>query len=122
MANRKSIRSAVSTHSELPKLTREHRVANEAVSAVSFLFAKAGAIGEQIRNDYGEDLFLLTNLKDRVDSFRIWVQVKAVFLSENSKREYSHRFEIRHLIRWTYQIDPTIICVYDIKSQKNFQA
>jgi hypothetical protein len=99
VTRRKNARATVSPRSELPKLTREHRIANEAVNAVSFLFAKAGAIGEQIRNDYGEDLFLLTNLNDHVDSFRIWVQVKGASLSKTSKGRYSHRFEIRHLIR-----------------------
>jgi hypothetical protein len=89
-----------------------HLLAEKAVIAISGILNQAGALSEQIRNDYGEDLLVQTHLNNYADNFRLLIQVKGA-TSKKGSRTIALRFKIDHLLRWISQSEPILVCVYD---------
>jgi len=101
----------------MSKLPTEHRFGNRAASAVRLIFATAGIVLEEIKNDYGEDFFSISHLEDEVDPFRIWIQVKGRTLTRNKNRNFSLRLPVEQLRRWAAQIEPILLCVFDSETE-----
>lgn len=102
----------------MTKIAPSHLLSARAVLAVSSLLNRVGALSEQIRNDYGEDLIVQTSVGTKVDPFRILVQVKGAKLSRRANGKYYFRFDIDHLRRWVSHADPVIVCIFDSESEK----
>lgn len=90
-----------------------HLKGNLAVSSLRQNLAQIGILADEIKNDYGEDLILQTNLENIADSFAIRIQVKYTEFTKNRKGNYSVRFSIDHLWRWISHADPVFVCLYD---------
>jgi hypothetical protein len=90
-----------------------HLKGNLAVSSLKHNLAQIGILADEIKNDYGEDLILQTNLENVADSFAIRVQVKYITFKKNRRGLYSASFSIDHLWRWISHSDPVFICLYD---------
>jgi len=95
------------------KLTANHRLADRAVLEVCRVLNDCGAMAERIRNDYGEDLVVQSQLNDEAHNFRILIKVKGTLLKENSDGFYRVMVSIEHLWRWITNSDPVILCIYD---------
>ena len=54
----------------MTRVVPSHRLAQRAVLAVCTVLDSAGALTETVKNDYGEDLFVQTQLRDVADSFQ----------------------------------------------------
>ena len=100
-------------------ISPSHRLANKAVLAVCEVLDRAGALAEQIRNDYGEDLLVQTQLANSADGFHLLIQVKGRFLKFKGGR-FSLQFEVKHLQRWATHIQPVLVCVFDAVTKKVF--
>jgi hypothetical protein len=105
----------------MTKIPPSHLLANRAVLAVSTVLGEAGALCEAIRNDYGEDLLVQTQLDNVADPFRIIIQVKAASITKKRRANRSIRVDISHLQRWASHIEPLLLCVFDDRS-KNIYA
>ncbi|QYO78685.1 DUF4365 domain-containing protein [Devosia salina] len=88
-------------------------LAQRAVLAVSRVLNLAGAVAEVIRNDFGEDLIVQSQLRGVADSFGILVQVKGTRLRLGRDGMYSFRAETGHLLRWASHYQPVLVCVFD---------
>ncbi|MBC7905546.1 MAG: DUF4365 domain-containing protein [Rhodospirillaceae bacterium] len=97
----------------MTKIVANHRLAHTACLAVSTVLAKAGALAESIKNDYGEDLLVQTQLHDDADSFKIWIQVKGTSLKKSADGFFRYRFKVDHLRRWALNIEPMLVCIYN---------
>lgn len=102
----------------MSKLVASHLLADRAIIAVKAILNKSGALAEEIRSDYGEDLLVQTSLKDRADSFRILIKVKGTTnLKRNQDKKFNFRLKTTHLRRWATHIEPIIVCVYDAQTE-----
>jgi hypothetical protein len=100
----------------MPKLTQGHLLAETAILKISSILNRAGALTEQIRNDYGEDLLVQTHLESYADNFRLLIQVKGIN-RQTSGPTLNFRLKVDHLRRWISQSDPVLVCVYDENSK-----
>jgi Domain of unknown function (DUF4365) len=109
----------------VPKRTREHVVADRAIAAVVSVIAKAGHAAEAVTNDYGEDLLVQTSHKDRMDSSRLWFQVKG---TENISRhrlksgEMSFSVSFDHAARWARSADLVVVVLWDVERGEGWYA
>jgi hypothetical protein len=92
----------------MPRIHSAHLKGNVAVSSLKSSLAKIGVLAEEIKNDYGEDLILQTNLENIADAFSIRIQVKYITFKKNRKKLYSARFSVGHLRRWISHADPIL--------------
>jgi hypothetical protein len=102
------------------RIVAAHRLAHRAALAVSAVLERAGALTEPVKNDYGEDLLVQTQLQDAADSFHILIQVKGYNLKEKKNGKYSISVDVSHLHRWVSHIVPVLVCVFDSTSEKIF--
>lgn len=101
----------------MTKVARSHLLAELAVLAISEILNRAGALTEQIRNDYGEDLLVQTHLNNYADNFKLLIQVKGTALKKQPNQIKTIRLKTDHLLRWISQSDPVLVCVYDESDQ-----
>jgi len=87
---------------------------------VSAVLDRAGALTETIKNDYGEDLLVQTQLRNVADKFHILIQVKGTTLKARKDGGYSFSIDKLHVRRWTSHLQPVLVCIYDQKSEKIF--
>lgn len=80
---------------------------------MSKILNQAGAVAEQIKNDFGEDLIVQTQLRETADSFSILIQVKGTRLKRGKDGKLRYRIDIEHLLRWVSHYQPVLVCVYD---------
>jgi hypothetical protein len=73
----------------------------------------AGALTETIKNDYGEDLLVQTQLGDIADDFHILIQVKGSNLRNTVDGNYRFSFDVAHLQRWISHPLPVLVCVFN---------
>ena len=66
-----------------------------------------------IKNDFGEDLVVQSQLGGDVDTFNILIQVKGTVLKSTSEGKFRHRFDTDHLLRWVSHHQPVLVCIYD---------
>lgn len=104
----------------MTKVSPSHRLANRAILAVCAILDEAGALAEPIKNDYGEDLLVQTQLKDVADDFHVLIQVKGKSLSRRADGSYRINIDAEHIRRWAYHALPVLVCVYDEISRKVF--
>ena len=97
----------------MTKVVANHRLANRATLAVSTILDRVGALAETIKNDYGEDLIVQTQLNDEADNFRIYIQVKGTTLKNSRSGAYTFRLDTDHLRRWVSHIEPVLVRIYD---------
>ena len=97
----------------MPRVHASHLKGNLAVSFLKQELARVGILADEIRNDYGEDLLLQTNLRNVADPFAVRIQVKFVNLKKRKNGRYSFRFSVEHLQRWIGHTDPVLICLCD---------
>lgn len=62
----------------MPYRPIRHQISAKAVVKVCDVWTDIGTAVEEIQRDYGEDLLVQTCLNGKMDSSRIWVQVKGV--------------------------------------------
>jgi hypothetical protein len=105
----------------MTKIPNGHLVAESAVLAISSILNRAGALTEQIRNDYGEDLLVQTHLDNYADNFRLLIQVKGTTLKKGPNQTRTLRLKVSHLLRWISQSDPVLVCIHD-KTNKTAYA
>jgi hypothetical protein len=98
----------------------DHRLANRAVLAVCTVLDRAGAVADVIKNDYGEDLFVQTQLRDIVDNFHVLIQVKGRKLRPTKHGDYKIQIETDHLRRWVSHFSPVLVCIFDEVSGRIF--
>lgn len=104
----------------MTKMVPNHLLSQRAVLAVCTVLDRAGAMSETIKNDYGEDLLVQTQLRDSADNFHILVQVKGSRLKCKSNGDFYLSFDVGHLQRWVSNSSPVLVCVYDEVSRKIF--
>jgi len=97
----------------LTKITQGHLVADRAVDAISRTLNQVGALAEQIRNDYGEDLLVQSHLDGDADDFRLLVQVKGSSSIVREDGSRTLRLKVSHLRRWISQSEPVLVCIFD---------
>ncbi|MEU3348785.1 DUF4365 domain-containing protein [Streptomyces sp. NPDC006700] len=100
----------------MPSRPQQHQIAARAESAVRSLWTDGGHAVDVIREDYGEDLLIQTCLRGRVDSSRIWVQVKgtAKDCSDSSKLLPSLSLKADQVLRWSRSSDLMIVVLWDV--------
>lgn len=108
----------------MPRRPTQHQIADQAVSAVRKIWADVGAGVEEIRRDYGEDLLVQPQTDGRMDSCRLWVQVKGH--SGEAKglttRKVSIRFRNELLLRWARTADEVVIVYWDVSEARGWYA
>jgi hypothetical protein len=95
------------------RLVPNHRLAHRGVLAVCAVLDSAGALTETIKNDYGEDLLVQTQLGDIADDFHILIQVKGSSRRKTIGGKYSFSFDVAHLQRWISHPLPVLVCVFN---------
>lgn len=101
----------------MPIRSDQHRIDDEARTAVENVFASGGLATEVVQKDYGEDLLIQVSIDDEVQPARSWVQVKG---TRNSKRlarrddTYAVRIETHHLLRWARSADLVLLVLWDV--------
>ncbi len=90
----------------MTRIAPSHVKASAAVSRVADVFRSAGALCEEIRNDYGEDIILQTQFNGEADRFRILGQVK--FISKGPSKDGNIRVSLGadHVRRWIGFVEP----------------
>lgn len=100
----------------MPIVHKNHLRSQEAVHEVCKILHEAGALTEEIRNDYGEDLLIQTHLEGQLDNFGILIQVKGRALKFDKNNTSSIKIRTDHLLRWRRHIMPMLLCVFDFKT------
>ncbi len=101
----------------MTKIPESHLLGHKAVLEVCKILDDAGAISEQIKNDYGEDLIIQTHLKHNADNFHVLIQVKGRRLSPKNDGSYSIRVDVDHLRRWVSHVFSILVCIYEENTQ-----
>ncbi|MFD3995452.1 DUF4365 domain-containing protein [Streptomyces sp. NPDC058583] len=103
---------------------RSHEIAALAVSAISQEWIKSGAVVEEVRNDYGEDLLVQTSWHGQMDDCRIWVQVKGRETVKRNRKGQLPTLRVPggHASRWTNTADTVVIAVWDISQGMGWYA
>lgn len=97
----------------------------KARAAVSAVIANAGHAVETISNDYGEDLLVQTSHEQRMDSSRLWFQVKG---TEDVPRHrlksgvYSVAVGFEHALRWARSADLVVVVLWDVLREEGWYA
>jgi hypothetical protein len=68
----------------MPSRPHSHRVRDVASLAVESIFAAYGWATEPILKDYGEDLLVQPCAHDKMEDFKLWVQVKGVAIGDEA--------------------------------------
>lgn len=102
----------------MPRRPVQHQISDKAVAKVRDVWASIGAAVEEIRQDYGEDLLVQTCFEDRMDSSRIWVQVKGVTnaLLMRTHGKVQVRVESDLALRWARSADILVLILWDIEN------
>jgi hypothetical protein len=101
----------------VPKRGEQHRVDDQARTAVEKVLASGGLATEVVHKDYGEDLLVQISIDDHVQPARLWVQVKGTRDSSRISRRdgtYSVRVGTGHLLRWARSADPVLLVLWDV--------
>jgi hypothetical protein len=97
--------------------SESHKIADIAVNAVERVFSALGWASERIEKDYGEDLLVQPTLRNKVEYFRIWVQVKGTRdLKRFQRGDKSISISVASgtALRWARSADPVCIIVWDV--------
>ncbi|REH42563.1 uncharacterized protein DUF4365 [Kutzneria buriramensis] len=87
------------------------------------IWADQGAAVEEVRRDYGEDLLVQTRLNGRMDSSRIWVQVKgSASVRLNSSGPLSVPVSSSLLLRWERTVDLVVVVLWDVVNRVGWYA
>ncbi len=97
----------------MTKIVPTALLAHKAVLAVSRTLNEAGAVAEVIKNDFGEDLIVQTQIDETADSFSILVQVKGSSLKIGKDDLFRFRVSVDHLLRWVSHYQPVLVCIYN---------
>ncbi|WP_165939783.1 DUF4365 domain-containing protein [Saccharopolyspora aridisoli] len=102
----------------MTRRTREHVIADQAVAAVRRIWNKQGAAVDEIHKDYGEDLYVKTCIRGRVDPKPIWVQVKGTERDcmNETKKLPSVKLGVRQLIRWSRFQELVVVVLWDVSN------
>jgi hypothetical protein len=104
---------------QMPYRPAQHQIAGKAVAKVSEVWASIGAAVEEVRQDYGEDLLVQTQLNDRMDAARLWVQVKGVRHAPSMNRP-DGRTQVRVradlALRWARSADILVLVLWDVEN------
>lgn len=71
------------------RIPKNHLLGHSAVIEVCAILNKAGVVAESIKNDYGEDIIVQTQLNEIADNFRIFIQIKGTNLKRTKKGDFS---------------------------------
>lgn len=108
----------------MPHRPVQHQISDRAVSKVREVWTSTGAAVEEIRQDYGEDLLVQTCLDGKMDSTRIWVQVKGVAkapkMRANGKTQVRVRADLA--LRWSRTADILVLVLWDIANDVGWYA
>jgi hypothetical protein len=87
----------------MTRRTRSHETGDQAVASVSKIWSTAGCSYELVRSDCGDDLLVQTSLRERVDPYRIAVQVKGTrnVSRYRTRRGIAFPVDRRHLLYWS---------------------
>tara|TARA_R110002051_G_scaffold84537_2_gene149838 strand:- start:21 stop:890 length:870 start_codon:yes stop_codon:yes gene_type:complete len=102
----------------MTRIAPSHVKASDAVARVAAVFRSVGALCEEIRNDYGEDIILQPQFEGEADRFRIFGQVK--YLSRGPLKDGVIRIPLgsSHVKRWIGFVEPFRVFVYCGANQK----
>ncbi|GAB2328024.1 DUF4365 domain-containing protein [Streptomyces variabilis] len=100
----------------MPKRPQQHQTAAKAENAVRSLWVNGGHAVDTIREDYGEDLLVQTCLRERVDSSRIWVQVKGTTKDCSDEKSALPVLYINaeQVLRWSRSSDLVVVVLWDV--------
>lgn len=102
------------------RIPKNHLLGHSAVIEVCAILNKAGAVAESIKNDYGEDIIVQTQLNEIADNFSIFIQIKGTNLKRTKKGDFPFKIDIEHALRWTSHMHPVLVCVYDETSGNTY--
>lgn len=102
----------------MTRISPTHVKAADAVSQVADLFRTVGALTEEIRNDYGEDLIIQTQFEGEADRFRIFGQVKFSSKQPRMDGRISISLKSDHVRRWIGFVEPFRVFVFSSKTGK----
>lgn len=103
----------------MPQRPQTHKIADLAISKVVLICSELGWACETVQKDYGEDLWIQTTTGDKVDTHKIWLQVKATenidkYLDKNNELNYPvHK---NHLLRWVRNLELVVFILWDVKN------
>lgn len=102
----------------MTRIAPSHVKASDAVAKVAAVFRSVGALCEEIRNDYGEDIILQTQFEGTADRFRIFGQVK--YLSRGPLKDGMLRVPLGadHVRRWIGFVEPFRVFVFCSANKK----
>ncbi|MFF4811276.1 DUF4365 domain-containing protein [Micromonospora chersina] len=94
----------------------QHELASRAVASVVKVLANTGAAVEEVKNDYGEDLFVQTSWRGDVDRSRIWIQVKGRERVAARPRDGHRAIKVSrdHALRWATMGDTVVVVLWDV--------
>ncbi|MFI2708931.1 DUF4365 domain-containing protein [Micromonospora sp. NPDC018662] len=94
----------------------QHELASRAVASVVKVLANTGAAVEEVKNDYGEDLFVQTSWRGEVDLSKIWIQVKSRERVAARPRNGHRSVKVSrdHALRWSTMGDTVVVVLWDV--------
>jgi hypothetical protein len=98
----------------------QHRVGDQATSAVAAIWSSTGAAVEHVQKDYGEDLLVQPCHGGKMDPSRIWVQVKGT--RSASRRPRKAYVRNRTILRWARTTDLTVIVYWNVTHNAGWYA
>ncbi|MFD8393069.1 DUF4365 domain-containing protein [Streptomyces sp. NPDC059680] len=108
----------------MPKRPQQHQIASKAENAVRSLWIDGGHAVDTIREDYGEDLLVQTCLRERLDSSRIWVQVKGTArdCSDEESALPTLYINAEQVLRWSRSSDLVVVVLWDVNNNSGWYA
>lgn len=88
---------------------------------IKALCARLGWAVEKVQNDYGDDLLVQTRENERVDPFKVWIQVKGttdLSRKKNMDGSYSQSLSKGNVWKWIRSRDICIVVLWDINRQE----
>lgn len=108
----------------MPKRPREHRLEDLALTKLHTIFHGKGWIPEEIKRDYGEDLFVRIFDRGRTTNLSFFVQCKATdslkMIHDKGELFIPVRITTDHLRHWSRLWQPVLLTIYDAKTEVTY--
>lgn len=101
----------------LKRPNETHGVDHQAITAVQKICSKKGWSTEVVVQDYGEDLLIQTTYQEKIDHFKVWLQVKGTNDIETyRKKDGKIKFQLSyaHIFKWVRSLENCYVVLWDI--------
>lgn len=100
----------------LKRPEKTHNIDHQAVTAIQKLCSTKNWATEVVVQDYGEDLLVQTTYQEKIDHFKIWLQVKGTKDIETyRKKDGKIKFQLSyaHIFKWIRSLDNCYVVLWD---------